>query len=163
MQVYLLRHGIAEDGQAGRPDSERALVPEGRRKLKDVFKLARQADTAVSLVLTSPYKRARQTAEMVLEYLSTEAELLECSALTPDATPVAVWGEIRALKDIDSILLASHEPLLSATAAFLLNSPSLAVDFKKGALMRIDVESFSAQPHGVLRWMITARVAGGVS
>ncbi len=163
MQIYLLRHGIAEDPTPGQPDSARALVPEGRRKLKEVLRLARQADTAVSLILSSPYRRARESADMVSELLSNEAELLESDTLTPDGRPDLVWQEIRAHRAVDSILLASHEPLISATAAYLLNAPNLRIDFKKGAIMRIDMESFGPQPQGILKWMITARVAGGVS
>ena len=160
MQVYLLRHGIAEESRIGLRDADRALVPEGRRKLKEVLRLARSADTAISLILTSPYRRARETAEMVSEFLSSEAELLESASLTPESHPKDVWQEICAHKTLDSVLLASHEPLMSSTAAYLLNCGSLHVDFKKGALMRIDVESFGPQPHGVLRWMITPKLVG---
>jgi phosphohistidine phosphatase len=159
MQIYLLRHAIAEEGVPGQSDAERALVPEGRKKLKEVLRLARQADTAVSLILTSPYRRARETADMVADLLANEAELLESGALSPEGKPDAVWTEVRAHKSVDSVLLVSHEPLLSQTAAFLLNCPALHVDFKKGALMRIDVESFGPQPQGTLRWMVTPRLA----
>lgn len=161
MQIYLLRHAIAEESRPGHADRTRALVPEGRKKLKEVLRLARQADTAVSLILSSPYRRARETADMVADLLSTEAELLETATLQPDGRADQVWQEIRAHKDMDSVMLVSHEPLLSSVAAHLLNSPSLRIDFKKGALLRIDVESFGPQPHGVLRWMITSRLAAG--
>jgi len=161
MQIYLLRHAIAEEGVPGQPDAERALVPEGRRKLKEVLRLARQADTAVSLILTSPYRRARETADLVADLLANDAELLESSALGPDSQAETVWQEVRAHKSVDSVLLVSHEPLMSATTAFLLNCPALRMDFKKGALVRIDVESFGPQPHGTLRWMVTPRLAAG--
>ena len=95
MQVYLLRHGIAEESRAGLRDADRALVPEGRKKLKEVLRLARSADTAISLVLTSPYRRARETAEMVSEFLSTEAELLESTSLTPEICPPVPTPVIR--------------------------------------------------------------------
>jgi phosphohistidine phosphatase len=163
MQIYLLRHGIAEDERAGMPDRDRALVPEGRKKLKEVLRLARQADTAVSLILSSPYRRARQTADMVVEFLASEAESLESATLTPDGRPDSVWQEIRAHKTVDSVMLVSHEPLMSATAAYLLNAPALRTDFKKGALMRIDVESFGAQPHGTLRWLVIPKLAAAQS
>lgn len=161
MQIYLLRHAIAEEAEAGKADRDRALVPEGRKKLKEVLRLARQADAAISLILTSPYRRARETADIVADLLANEAELLETKALEPGAQAEEVWREIRTHKPIDSMLLVSHEPLLSALLAFLLNSPSLRVDFKKSALVRLDVETFTAQPHGTLRWMITPKVAGG--
>lgn len=161
MQIYLLRHAIAEEQKPGSPDRNRALVPEGKKKLKEILRLARQADVAVSLILTSPYRRARETADLVAELLSTEAEMLEVSSLQPDGDAEAVWDEVRVHKDVDSIMLVSHEPLLSAIAAYLLNSPAFRIDFKKGALLRIDIESFGPQPHGVLRWMITSKIAAG--
>lgn len=161
MQIYLLRHGIAEEPRLGLRDRDRALVSEGRKKLKEVLRLARQADTAISLILTSPFRRARESADMVAEFISTEAEMLESVALQPDGQPDQVWQEIRSHKSLDSILLSSHEPLMSATAAYLLNSSSFQVDFKKGALMRIDLENFGPQPHGTLRWMIVPKLAGG--
>ncbi len=159
MQIYLLRHAIAEDGRPGSSDSERALVPEGRKKLKDVLRLARQADTAVSLILTSPYRRARQTADMVADLLAPEAEMLETATLTPDGRADLVWQEIRAHRPVDSVMLVSHEPLISSVAAYLLNGSALRIDFKKGGLMRIDVESVGLQPHGVLKWYVTSRLA----
>jgi phosphohistidine phosphatase len=161
MQIYLLRHAIAEEGEAGKPDRDRTLAPEGRKKLKEVLRLARQADTAISLILTSPFRRARETADIVADLLANEAELLETKTLQPDGQVEEVWRELRTHKPIDSVMLVSHEPLLSSVMAFLLNSPPLRVDFKKSALVRLDVENFTTQPHGVLRWMITPKVAAG--
>ncbi len=43
MEIYILRHGIAEDGQAGQPDSERALTADGRKKLRTVLRVAASA------------------------------------------------------------------------------------------------------------------------
>ena len=162
MQIYLLRHAIAEEPAAGQADRDRALVPEGRKKLAEVLRLARQADTAISLILTSPYKRARETADVAMGALAHDAELIETAALEPGAQVEGVWHELRTYKAVDSVLLVSHEPLMSAATAYLLNSPGLRVDFKKSALVRLDIDSFGPQPHGTLRWMITPRVAGGV-
>lgn len=80
-------------------------------------------------------------------------------SLEPGGRPEAVWEEIRARRGEDQILLAGHEPLFSALTAHLLGVPALVVDFKKGALVRIDTQSFGAAPRGVLRWMLTARLA----
>jgi hypothetical protein len=43
----------------------------------------------------------------------------------------------------------------------LLGSPNLQVDFKKGAIACVELERFTAEPHGVLRWMLTPKLAGG--
>jgi phosphohistidine phosphatase len=158
VQIYLLRHGIAEDGKPGRPDAERALTAEGRDKLKRILKRARTADCSPSLMLTSPYLRAVQTAEIAADVLGYRKELLRTRALVPEASPHEVWEEVRVHSDEASILLASHEPLMSTLAAFLLRSPALQVDMKKGAIMRLETDRFSIEPRCVLKWMLTAGV-----
>jgi phosphohistidine phosphatase len=160
MEIYILRHGIAEDGQAGQPDSERALTSDGRKKLRSVLRTAASAGVAPSLILTSPYKRALQTAQMAAEILDYKGELLRTKALEPTAAPKAVWEEIRVHKDEAQILLAGHEPLFSRLTAYLLGSPDLQVDFKKGAIACIELDRFPAEPHGALRWMLTPKLAG---
>jgi phosphohistidine phosphatase len=158
VQIYLLRHGIAEDGKPGRPDSERALTSEGRDKLRRVLKRARTADCDPSLILTSPYVRAVQTAEIAADVFGYKKDLLQTRALVPEASPHDVWDEIRTHRSEPAILLASHEPLMSTLASFLLRSPALQVDMKKGAIIRVDTERFSGEPHCILKWMLTAGV-----
>lgn len=160
VQICLLRHGIAEDGRPGVSDSDRALTAEGARKLRAVLKSARASGLSPTLILSSPYRRARETADIAAKELGYSGRILQTHALTPDSSPHAVWDELRVHRGEDAVLLAGHEPLFSALTAFLLGCPALLVDFKKGALARIDVDSFGAQPRGVLRWMLTARLAG---
>jgi phosphohistidine phosphatase len=153
MEIYLLRHGIAEGSY---PDAARALTGEGKDKLRRVLK---RAGVKPSLILTSPYKRAAETAAIAAEELGYDGDIERAQALTPDGSPANVWEEIRAHKNQAAILLASHEPLMSATAAFLLGAPGLHVDMKKAALVRIDVDRFGPQPLGVLKWMLTPAVS----
>jgi phosphohistidine phosphatase len=159
MQIYLLRHAIAENARPGQPDSERALTPEGREKLRRVLKRARLAEVAPSVILSSPYRRALETASLAAEALDYRGKVVETRALVPDAPPPDAWEEIRARQQESAILLASHEPLMSSLAAFLLGSPALQVDMKKAALVRIDCDRFGRETRGVLKWMITPAVA----
>jgi len=161
MEIYILRHGVAEEPLMGQPDAERALTPDGRKKLRNVLRTAAAAGVAPSLILTSPFKRALQTAQMAAEILEYKGELLRTKSLQPDSSPKAVWDEIRVHKDQPGILLAGHEPLFGRLAAYLLGSPNLQVDFKKGAMICVEIERFPAEPHGVLRWMLTSKLAAG--
>jgi len=160
MQIYLLRHGIAEDAAPGHPDSERALTGEGREKLRRVLKRAQAADVAPGVILTSPYRRAVETAEVAAAVLRYQGELVHTQALLPEASPFHAWEEIRSRKEEGAILLASHEPLMSSLAAFLLDSPALAVDMKKAALVRVDCDRLGPRPKGVLKWMLTPALVG---
>lgn len=158
MQIYLLRHGIAEDARAGQPDAERALTADGRDKLRRVLKRARSADLEPTVILSSPYRRALETAAVAAEVLGYKGEIVRVKALTPEASPHDTWEEIRDRKDERAIVLASHEPLMSSLAAFLLDSPALMVDMKKAALVRIDCDHIGPRPRGILKWMLTPGV-----
>jgi phosphohistidine phosphatase len=161
MEIYILRHGIAEDAPAGQPDSERSLTSDGRKKLRSVLRVAASAGVAPSLVMSSPYKRALQTAQLAAEILEYQGDLLRTKALEPNSAPKSVWDEIRVHKDEARILLVGHEPLFGRLTAYLLGSPNLQVDFKKGAMACIELDRFPAEPHGALRWMLTSKLAAG--
>ena len=158
MELYLLRHGIAEDAAISRRDADRALTPEGKKRLREILKVALEAELRPTLILSSPYKRAKDTAAIAVKSLGYTADVLETNALVPNAHPNELWEEVRMHKSEAKLLLVSHEPLLSMAASLLLNSSGLRVDFKKGAIMRIDLEGFSAQPASLLKWYLTPRL-----
>jgi phosphohistidine phosphatase len=159
MQIFLLRHGIAEDKSPSGRDADRRLTDEGRAKLRRILERAHGAGVRPSLILSSPLKRAVETAEIAARELGYDGKIVRVGALSPDASPSEVWAEIRKRPDESAILLAGHEPLFSATVAYMLGSTRAMVDFRKGALVRIDVEGLGASPSGILQWMITAKIA----
>lgn len=160
MRVYLLRHGIAENRRPGRSDAERKLTEEGRDKLRRVLSQAKEAVGVPALILTSPLVRAVETAEIAAEVLGYRGAIQETEALAPSSAPPAVWKELRSRAEITSILLVGHEPLLGETAGYLLGAPRVAIDFKKGALMRIELDDLAGMPRGVLEWLLTPRLSG---
>jgi phosphohistidine phosphatase len=159
MEIYLLRHGIAEERPATGQDADRRLTDEGRAKLRRVLERAHAAGVQPSLILTSPLRRALESAEIAARELGYEGKLQRTDALTPNSSPQQVWEEIRAHKDEPAILLSGHEPLFSAVVAYLLGSTRAMVHFRKGALVRIDVAGFGAAPAGILEWMLTPKLS----
>jgi phosphohistidine phosphatase len=135
------------------------LTEEGRQKLRRVLKRAASAGVSPSLILSSPYKRAVETAEIAAAELDYKGKILRVGSLIPDSSPPSVWSEIREHRDQPSILLAGHEPVFSSTVAYLLGSTQEMIDFRKAALVRIDVHGFGAQPQGVLQWMLTPKLS----
>jgi len=159
MEIYLLRHGIAEDRSATGRDADRRLTDDGRAKLRRVLERAHQAGVRPSLILSSPLRRALETAEIAAHELGYDSKIVRIPALIPDASPQQVWDAIREHRDESALLLAGHEPLFSATVAYLLGCTREMVHFRKGAVVRIDVENISPTPAGVLEWMLTAKLA----
>ena len=155
MELYLFRHGAAEDrGPDGR-DASRRLTDEGQSEVRRALALGANGRMSPGLVLSSPYVRAVETARVAADALGYRGQILTSAALEPDSSPSDVWSEIRAHSGESSILVVGHEPLLSETAAWLLGSTRVIVEFPKAALARIDFENLGPTPAGVLRWLVT--------
>lgn len=159
MKIYLLRHGAAEPRGAATPEAARQLTPAGRTEVRAV---TRQASVAAGispqLILTSPWSRALETARIAAKAVEC-TNVIETKSLLPDIPPSQIWKEIREHRDAKELMVVGHEPHLSRLAAFLLEAP-VALDMKKGALVRIDVQDQEGPPRGVLKWILTPRLAG---
>jgi len=160
MEIYLLRHAIADDRSPSGRDYDRRLTDEGREKLRRVLKRAAAAGVQPSLILSSPLVRAVQTAEIAAEDLGYKGKIVRVECLAPEGSPPEVWQEIRSRHDEKSVVLAGHEPLFSSIVAYLLGATRSMVDFRKAGLVRIDVHGFGATPAGVLQWMLIPKIAG---
>ncbi len=163
MELYILRHGIAQVRQPSLPDEERRLTEKGKLRLRVILKCARAAKVRPALILTSPFVRAVETTELAAGILGCTNPVVHTEALLPGASPQAVWQEIRSHADATSILISGHEPLLSRTASYLLGASWTLVEVKKGALLCIDVDPSEKQPRGTLRWLLTYKLAAAGS
>jgi phosphohistidine phosphatase len=65
MKLFVMRHGPAEDHSPTGRDSDRALTPPGRDRVRDVAKKLLAEGEAPFHVVSSPLVRALQTAEIV--------------------------------------------------------------------------------------------------
>ena len=157
-ELYILRHGIAEPPKKGLADPDRQLTDEGRQKLELVLTRARAAKVAPTLIVTSPFVRAVQTAEAAAKVLAPKAKIVRSVSLVPDSSPEAVWNEVRQHAVKGPVLIAGHEPLLGDVISFLVGVDHSIVDFKKGALACLDVDPKQKIPRAALQWLITPRV-----
>ena len=158
MEIYLLRHGIADEPRSGLADADRALTGPGRQKLRRVLERAKSAEVSPSLILSSPLRRALETAQLASELLGCD-KIVTTESLAPSSAPEQVWQEISKHAREQSILLAGHEPLFGMTVAYLLACAPLRIDFKKAALVRIEMDKVTKAPHGILKWMLTPGLA----
>ncbi len=159
MEIYILRHGEAEPREARIPDGGRKLIEKGRRDVRAVVKAALRAKVHPELILTSPLSRAQETAALAAGLFHCE-RVVETRSLLPGARPELAWKEICALQEVRQVLLAGHEPHLGHLIAFLLEA-AVMVDLKKAALVRISTPAKPGPPRGVLKWMITPKLARG--
>jgi phosphohistidine phosphatase len=161
MNLYLLRHGIAvEPGSPGyAKDADRPLTPEGERKLRQVAHAMDALGLSFDLILSSPYVRARQTAESVAAGLKARQQLELSDCLTPGgSTKKLVELLHRLAPSPESVLLVGHEPYLSGLISLLVSGKeTFSVTMKKGGLCKLSTESLEHGRCAALEWLLTPK------
>jgi phosphohistidine phosphatase len=155
MEIWLLRHAAAEDRAESGRDADRALSEEGHRRAREVARGLAELEPGIELILTSPYRRARQTAEPVARALRLTSTLRETQALEPSSDPEEILGEVRS-ESAQVILLVGHEPHLGALLGRLVSGrPGLEIPMKKAALARL---TWQGSGPATLRALLPARI-----
>ncbi|MDW8105527.1 MAG: phosphohistidine phosphatase SixA [Armatimonadota bacterium] len=159
MNLYLVRHAIAvpHDAPGYEEDSLRPLTDKGRAKMRDIARGLKALGVCPQLILTSPYVRARQTAEILQEMLGCTEALVLTENLLPLAHPDHLWQELRRYAHVPSLALVGHEPNISALTNLLLGVTGLQIVFKKGGVCYLTVDSFGEEPHATLHWLLAPK------
>jgi phosphohistidine phosphatase len=158
LELYLIRHGLAaERGEAYPDDSRRPLTARGVAKLRDEAKGLDALEVTFDLIITSPLVRTRQTADVISESLQGKPAVVTSDALAPAGTPAAVIQEVARHARLARMALVGHEPNLGELAAQLIGARS-PIEFKKGAVCRIDFDVLPPKGLGQLRWFIPPKV-----
>lgn len=157
-ELYLIRHGVAEErGDAWPDDARRPLSDEGMSLMKKNARGLARLGVTLDVVLTSPLVRARQTAEIVAAAFDTRPPIVVIESLSTNGSPQAVITDLEAHARRGHIALVGHEPGIGELAAKLAGSRR-AFEFKKGAVCRIDVESLPPAGAGTLKWFLTPKI-----
>ena len=158
LELYLIRHGVAaERGEDFPDDSKRPLTSGGISRLKKEAKALEALGVGFDHIITSPLVRTRQTADVFVESLKSKPSLSQSDALAPAGTSTAVIQELGKHMRKGRIALVGHEPNIGELAARLIGA-RLPLEFKKGAICRIDFEVFPPKGVGQLRWFLTPRM-----
>jgi phosphohistidine phosphatase len=161
MNLFVLRHGIAADldtvGLAN--DAYRPLTPEGERKVSQIAEAMGKLELSFDLMLSSPYLRARRTAEIVAERLGARTKLELSDLLTPGGSTKRLVELLnRAQPSPESVLLVGHEPYLSELISLLVaGKETFGVIMKKGGLCRLTIESLKHGRCAALQWLLTPK------
>ena len=156
MNLFLLRHGIAVEPAEAASDPARTLSAEGKKKMKHIARGMKALELSFDLVLSSPYARARETAEIVAGEFGILSVLEFTPLLEVGGDPSALLQELAARGgDISDVLLVGHEPQLSRLISHLLSGNSgLSVTMKKGGLCKLDVSRLRFARSASLEWLL---------
>ncbi len=158
-ELYLVRHGLAaERGESYPDDTKRPLTARGIARMKREAQGLAALDVAFDIILTSPLVRARQTAEAIASVYRTPPPIVNAPSLAPGGTHSAIVDELsKQSHRRQRIALVGHEPGIGELAAKLLGLRR-PIEFKKGAICRIDVAALPPASAGELRWFATPRI-----
>jgi phosphohistidine phosphatase len=157
MIVYFLRHASAGKSMANpKKDEARPLDEDGILQARYVGRLLANLDVQVEQIVSSPLKRARQTASLVANELAFESAVQIDDALRPDAEFEQFQAMLARYKKYDSIMVVGHNPSMTE---FLMKSISSGgeaqIDFKKGAVAKIEMDGRT----GPIQWLVTPKIA----
>jgi phosphohistidine phosphatase len=160
VKLHLIRHGLAGHADPARwpDDALRPLTKDGVRRFRRAAAGLSQLVPDVDVLLSSGLARAWQTAELLHDVAGWPAPL-ECPALEA-GRPASSGLDLLRERDEQSIALVGHEPYLSSLASLLCTGSEggLHLEFKKGAVVSLDVEDSVAPGSTCLRWSVSPRI-----
>lgn len=162
MNLFFLRHGVAveRDPQSFPDDSRRPLTLKGEDRVRLVCDAMQALELSFDVILSSPFLRARQTAELVASGLGLRRSLEFRNELAPAGDAKVLLRFINRIEPRpENVLLVGHEPDLSQLLSVLISGQAEAhLDFKKNGLAKIEVtERLKLGRCASLNWLLTPR------
>ena len=158
LALYLIRHGLAaERGDDYPDDSKRPLTSAGISALRKEARALAELDVTFDVIISSPLVRAKQTADVIAQGLPDKPPVVLTDSLSPAGSQASLFQELSRHMRKATIAIVGHEPNLGELAARLLGAKG-AIEFKKGAVCRIDFEVFPPKGFGTLKWLATPRM-----
>ncbi len=159
MELYLLRHAIAvERGTAGYADPKRPLTPEGIQKMKRIARGIKKLKIDFDLILSSPYRRAKETAQILVDELNVKKKLKFSDQLIPEGSFKKLALELKAFFEVyENIVLVGHEPFLSQFMSKLITGKNdFTVELKKGGLAKLTLDKIAfGSGDVIINWLLT--------
>lgn len=158
MILYFLRHASAGKTMLNpKKDERRPLDEEGILQARYMGRLLANLDVQVDQIISSPLKRARQTASLVANELAVETAVQMDDSLRPEAEFEQFQSMLARFKKFDAIMVVGHNPSFTE---FLSKSVSASsgvaqIEFKKGAVAKVELQGRT----GTLNWLVTPKIA----
>jgi phosphohistidine phosphatase len=167
IQLIFIRHAVALDREEFQKktkldDAFRPLTSKGRNRLEKMAKIMKKRWVKdFDLIISSPYTRTRQSAEIVSQ-IYNEKKVVECSELVPQSPPQAFikWLKSQNFRG-NSFAIVGHEPNLSLLVTYLLAGNEYAfLEFKKSGILCLEVDMLKSlgPSSSQLQWLVTPKM-----
>jgi phosphohistidine phosphatase len=157
MILYFLRHASAGQSRLNPVlDDKRPLDKEGIEQCRYVGRWLNAMDAHVDLILSSPLKRATQTAALVGNEIDYEQKIELAPALQPGATYESFRKLLHQVSGLEAAMVVGHNPSMSQFLSRLVTggASEWAIEMKKGSVAHVDMDP----KHSTLNWLITPRL-----
>jgi phosphohistidine phosphatase len=161
MILYVLRHAIAIDRDEWRKaDADRPLTDEGIDKMEKGARGMKALKVEFDHLLTSPLRRAYDTAVITADAFSAKKKLRVSRSLAPDGDPKALIRHLALdFRSWESVLLVGHEPYLGKLISVLLTGhPDAGFELRKGGLCKLTADSLTYGQCAHLEWWMTPKL-----
>ena len=161
MNIYFLRHASAGKRMvSSSKDDRRPLDEEGILQARYIGRMLATLDIQVEQIVSSPLKRALQTASLVANELAFEIAIQIDDALRPEADFAHFQAMLSRFRKFDSIMVVGHNPSLTEFLGKTISggSGTTHIDFKKGAVAKVETTG----RNGTLHWLVTPKIARGL-
>jgi len=158
MNLYVIRHAIAVDEGTSEyeSDSQRPLTDKGRKKMRQIAKALRNLGVEFDLILSSPYVRARETAEILADVFKMKKKLGFSDNLIPLGNPELLITELNEKYSVNSMAVVGHEPHLSTLVGLLVaENAKIDVTLKKGGVCYLSADDLHHEGRATLEWLLT--------
>lgn len=157
MNIYLIRHGDSEKSSVDKKDFDRELTPQGRSVTSNAALFWKKIIPAFDYIISSPYKRAVQTAEIIAGNFGLLNEIITDKKLSPGSSTEDLI-EIARAYNCNNIALVGHQPDMSEHLSALISASGIKVEFKKSSIAKISFGSRVRMGRGTLEFLIPADI-----
>jgi phosphohistidine phosphatase len=166
LDLYLLRHGDAGKRMAVAAGGNTGDVPltiVGREEIAIIARSVKALNLRFSAIVTSPLKRAVQTAKIIAKVLAIENRISVWNDLVPEGNRSKLYNKLNQYTRDSSVLMIGHEPYLSNIMYDMIFQKNRVnqlgrINLKKAGLAKISVISLTPNISGELRWLLTPRI-----
>jgi len=166
MDIFILRHGEAGKKltTGNNKDSERPLTAAGQKEVAEIANSFKELEIRFDFIISSPLKRAHQTAAVVAKTLKKQKKMQDWNELKPEGNKQDLYRKLSSstqFKQYSSVLIVGHEPYLTDMISDIISDGkggSGHIVLKKAGLARIGITSFTPPNlHGELKWLLTPK------
>ena len=166
MELFILRHGEAGQRSSQASDRMRPLTTAGETEILEIAKALKTIGLKFDLVVTSPLKRAYDTAKIVSDIFNIGNRLQVWNELSPEGQRAQVYRKISQLREEYAVLVVGHQPLLGEIVNDMVHkgkSGPCNFILKKGGIVRLRLLNKGNMPKGELRWLLSPRILKNIS